>query len=439
MSPTPTSMPTPTSFITPDRLKYGPKVAEVFRAIKEKKIKTLKDKNFYEFKTLLPDLINFQQFNLIITYIPYQKNLELKDGYENLQWTRSIEREKQMFDRLTYGPQIVKAYDIGGYHFKEVVKRDIDGVPYAYYDSYFKPSATWQRRYITFDKDDSLTEVLIMFNPKLLTGRSPVAYDEEKSDGGFVYLTNLQYPPNVQNYLHDIESLFGGNVTAVEKSTRPEKPVYRIENAYEVEIGQVGNDLDTETYFKSSKKTLEDYLVQILRLTTSLSDSGYAFDVIEAIGHKLPPQTGREMPWQYRPREETIYLIPKKDKLEPGKIYRDKYYKMTVSRISSDVIPYLNDVKYCEKDSDCTVSMSFCSYGGFNNYRVSTGPYGCSVAIDVDGPRRADGEYYRYGSYGEFRDPDLNCFTEVTYNFATCISNQCKGQERKVSCQREPN
>jgi hypothetical protein len=103
------------------------------------------------------------------------------------------------------------------------------------------------------------------------------------------------------------------------------------------------------------------------------------------------------------------------------KKYVGNSFDATLSPIDPKIIPYINDMKYCEVDSDCHESGYFCGSGVFNYYKKQVSGFGC---YDIDSSITED----------EKNMCDLSSkHPELSYTNIRCVSNQCTS-DRAVTC-----
>lgn len=160
---------------------------------------------------------------------------------------------------------------------------------------------------------------------------------------------------------------------------------------------------------------LGEYLQEILGLSKEKMFNehiaGISFDTRSGNPHNIPS------------KYNTDYHIALYEKLaDTSKRFEDTYTIIDVVETDPQIIPYLNDSKHCVADSDCTVRTDFCRYGGFNYYHSYADTWGCGSFQDDTG-------------YEKTYDDTLGCPTKITYGGVKCISNQCVGQDRVISCE----
>jgi hypothetical protein len=144
------------------------------------------------------------------------------------------------------------------------------------------------------------------------------------------------------------------------------------------------------------------------------------------IDSEIAYDTREGNPYRIDPYNLIYFLLTKSKAITPGKTYGVKGISLTVSRTKPSLLPYIVDSKYCVVDTDCSVRENFCSYGGFNHYSHYRAVWGCGPPTDEDAP----------GGPREFEiyNDTMKCATDVTYTDATCIKNQCTGQNRIETC-----
>lgn len=204
---------------------------------------------------------------------------------------------------------------------------------------------------------------------------------------------------------------------------------FNSENTYLIKISRKPNTPAPQVEY------VPQYLTKLLELpnTSRFTDSGFPF-LYNSLGEgAINWDTCLPKPSELveRPFKRDYYLLLPKGALDLNKIFEDGSVTAKLEKPDVSVFPFLNDNKYCQKDSDCHVDYNFCSYGGYNYFKEATfGPYGCGQANDADF-LLPDGQSYTYGA---LKDPKLDCFTTVKYASASCLNHRCTGQGRTVSC-----
>lgn len=180
---------------------------------------------------------------------------------------------------------------------------------------------------------------------------------------------------------------------------------------------------------------IPQYLTGLLQLPLSsrFIDAGFPFmyNSKREISNTWDTRQPKPLELIEEPFKRNYYLLLPKGTLDTAQKYENDSIFATVERSDPLVLPYLNDSKYCQRDSDCAIGYNFCSYGSFNSYKLAPfGPYGCGGGSDADYVL-SNGINY---SFGVQEDPELGCITQVKYASAQCIINRCIGQGRTVSC-----
>lgn len=229
-------------------------------------------------------------------------------------------------------------------------------------------------------------------------------------------------PKNVKNGKVIEPSLLDANSGIYRKEAS-----FSAENTYTIRVGRKLN-----TTFPKDQY-IPPYLTKLLQLPNSsrFVDGGFLFKsdtrTYEGLDlTKLSPYNQYES--QFR---KAYYLLLPKGTLDSSKTFEDDYVIATPDKPDPTIFSYLNSDKYCLSDYDCHIDYNFCSYGAFNYYKEAAfGPYGCEQGIDAD-YLFPNGENYTFGGQ---KDPQLGCFTKVTYKSAICLNQRCTGQGRTVSC-----
>jgi hypothetical protein len=125
-----------------------------------------------------------------------------------------------------------------------------------------------------------------------------------------------------------------------------------------------------------------------------------------------------------------VYSIPFYTVLDqPVKLktsYSDDYLTVYPQVVKKEIVPYLSNMEYCEKDVDCSIRANMCVLGAFNNYqRYTDPPWGCGPA--------GYKEKYSWYKYGEV-DEKLKCTYELKFNSAKCVSNLCTESDYQKVC-----
>jgi len=91
------------------------------------------------------------------------------------------------------------------------------------------------------------------------------------------------------------------------------------------------------------------------------------------------------------------------------------------------LVPYLENDKYCQTDSDCSFSKHYCGVGFYNKYRMYYLVWGC------EGPT-----YDENGIMLDEIDPEKQCILDLKYDGVSCTNNQCIGINQRYVCKEDP-
>lgn len=98
-----------------------------------------------------------------------------------------------------------------------------------------------------------------------------------------------------------------------------------------------------------------------------------------------------------------------------------------VKELSSSLVPYLLDAKYCQVDRDCGVRSNFCEIGAFNAYHRYHDVWGCG-APDYEG---FEGENNPEVQASEGK---ICANYDVQYSGVKCVSNSCVALNPTIAC-----
>lgn len=201
---------------------------------------------------------------------------------------------------------------------------------------------------------------------------------------------------------------------------------YGIENSYELTLERKPGSPDPKyDYFPL-------YLTQFLRIPDEyrFTDSGFPF-MYDSEKDLTIVQTGDSGKTKQQLYDRKYYLLLPKAEFGLENNYENDAFIARLKRPDPEIIPYLNNNKYCNNDNDCYAGNNFCAVGAFNYFNILPfGPYGCGGMTDMDFIK-LDGNYY---TSVDGLNSGLGCPTVVTYNSARCINNRCKAFGRKVTC-----
>lgn len=107
--------------------------------------------------------------------------------------------------------------------------------------------------------------------------------------------------------------------------------------------------------------------------------------------------------------------------LEP--LYEDEYATINTTQLNSSEAPYIHNINYCEKDSDCSVNMTVCFQNARNKYHPYIPLYGC-------GP---EAMYQTYGIDDQYYIK-RGCYPSVSFTHADCQNNLCVPQGATIKC-----
>lgn len=112
-----------------------------------------------------------------------------------------------------------------------------------------------------------------------------------------------------------------------------------------------------------------------------------------------------------------IYFLADGFSIDTSKIYEDDYFLVKFEKADQNLIPFVRDRRYCEKDSDCRLSTpsynSSCYEGVVNRFSTFYSAADCTPGI---------------GGEGE----DAGCIEKmVDFDKISCIKNECVGVGEK--------
>jgi hypothetical protein len=108
-----------------------------------------------------------------------------------------------------------------------------------------------------------------------------------------------------------------------------------------------------------------------------------------------------------------------------GTEYQDDSYLVIIEEEMPEVLPYLNDNKYCKLDSDCTGKGSFCSFGSYNEF-IPFRTYGCT-GFSVEGYSVEEIQKMEEGCEGYIK-PKIEKYS--------CINNKCVTEKVTFECKK---
>ncbi len=98
-----------------------------------------------------------------------------------------------------------------------------------------------------------------------------------------------------------------------------------------------------------------------------------------------------------------------------------------VKELSSSLVPYLLDAKYCQVDRDCGVRSNFCEIGAFNAYHRYYDVWGCEAP--------------NYEGFEDENNPEVQASEgkicanyDVQYSGVKCVSNSCVALKPTITC-----
>ncbi len=112
-----------------------------------------------------------------------------------------------------------------------------------------------------------------------------------------------------------------------------------------------------------------------------------------------------------------------------GKKIATENVRLTIIEEQPELLPYLQNGKYCKVDADCSSKQRFCDAGAFNEYRPFV-VFGCGSYGSIEG-------------YTDQEIADLNCplskatdEPDISADFTTakCIQNICTAVDMQVTC-----
>jgi len=129
-------------------------------------------------------------------------------------------------------------------------------------------------------------------------------------------------------------------------------------------------------------------------------------------------------PYSIKDAFNAVYYALLKSDTRPAasKICREGF-GLTVSAVP-ELLPYIQNRQYCERDSDCAIRQSQCEYDAFNYYEPFAIAYGCE-----------DGEQFM----ADGTNPQDKCKAGekpvLDYRGAQCANHKCRVKAKRVLCE----
>jgi hypothetical protein len=142
-----------------------------------------------------------------IDAIKYTNNMSIEQGYEGLRWTWDVGAEVKELLSLKSGTHILPSFnsdgDIDGLSFLAYTTKE-NPSRYTYYDSFFPPARSYDRRFIIIDPTRSqhiTVLVSLQSNSKTLAASSKEVCFEEKCAQIFTYTGEAEKILNQAEYI----------------------------------------------------------------------------------------------------------------------------------------------------------------------------------------------------------------------------------------------
>jgi hypothetical protein len=166
---------------------------------------------------------------------------------------------------------------------------------------------------------------------------------------------------------------------------------------------------------------LGNYLIDILQLAKPVSTASYKNIILRIFydSTQVSPYGDNKFNHEY-----FIFLEPGTETLDTQKIYKTKELTATVSKADPKLLPYVQDVNYCQIDADCSVGHNFCRYASYNKFRAYEDIWGC----ESENYPQEDAE-----KLWAMCDTTKQ-HAEVRYTDSRCISNKCVAQNKEMLC-----
>lgn len=211
------------------------------------------------------------------------------------------------------------------------------------------------------------------------------------------------------------------NVLITVETTNPQNSKFMLDALLSMQLSPPLTSLTPVTDWKAYELTLNQNLNYIPMM--------YTQTIIEnLLDNPLSPTTR----YHYRlfskfdTPDDTIglsmLLLTNNPSLSSG-TYSNVQFQFTLEALPDSLVNYLDDPRYCQQDSDCTVKSSGCTIGGFNQYsEFHTAPWGCGMPS--------------YDGISEQSHPELGTCTnyEVIHEGARCVSNSCQAYNPQIIC-----
>jgi hypothetical protein len=131
----------------------------------------------------------------------------------------------------------------------------------------------------------------------------------------------------------------------------------------------------------------------------------------------------------WEPGPPSKLFLRTENKLEQTAQQSENGFTVSVFSEREDLLPYLQDRKYCVKDADCTDRTNFCALGAYNQY-AQYAIYGCAAYSSIEGFSNDDIQKLDCSMNEMTGQSDV----DASFTTAKCIQNVCTAVDMKVSC-----